>query len=47
MKYQILLTYLLITNTTLNTKVNEVKNKVPGITNLAAITVLNTEINEV
>ena len=38
---------ILATNTTLNTKINEVKNKAPSITNLVATTALNAKINEV
>ena len=34
-------------NTTLNAKVNEVKNGIPSITNLATTTALNSKINEV
>ena len=35
------------TITTLNAKINEVKNKIPTITILATTTALNTKINEV
>ena len=38
----------LATNTTLNAKINEVKNKIPNnIANLATTVALNTKINEV
>ena len=35
------------TNTTLNAKINEVKNEVPSITNLATNASLNAKTNEV
>ena len=44
-RYQILLN--LASNTTLNAKVNEVKNEVPSITNLATKASLNAKTNEV
>ena len=37
----------LATNTTINTKVNEVKREISSITNLAANAALNAKINEV
>ena len=37
----------LATNTTLNAKVNEVKNKIPNITNLATTTALTTGENKI
>ena len=37
----------LVTNTTLNAKINEVKGEIPNITNLAANALLNAKINEV
>ena len=37
----------LATNTTLNAKINEVKNEIPSITNLATNVSLNAKINEV
>ena len=36
-----------ITNTNLNVKINEVKIKIPSITNLATTDALHAEINEV
>ena len=42
-KYLILIT----TKTTLNAKINKVKNEMPSITNLAATTALNAKINDV
>ena len=44
-KYLILLN--LATNATLNAKTNEIKNKIPSITNFATTTALNANINEV
>ena len=35
------------TNTTLNTKINEVKNEIPSITNLVTNTSVNAKMNEV
>ena len=35
------------TNTTLNAKINEVKNEIPSINNLATTASLNAKINEV
>ena len=35
----------LATNTTLNAKINEVKNEIPNITNLAATAAFNAKIN--
>ena len=37
----------LATNTTLNTKIYEVKNEMPSVTTNLATTVVNAEINEV
>ena len=37
----------LATNTTLNSKINEVKVEIPIITNLATNTALNAKINEI
>ena len=37
----------LATNTTLNAKINEVKNQIPSITNLATTVALNAKISEV
>ena len=34
----------LVTNTTLNAKINEVKGEIPSITNLAATAALNNKI---
>ena len=39
--------YNLATNATLNAKINEVKNKIPSITNVASTTALNVKIHEV
>ena len=39
--------YNLATNATLNAKINEVKNKIPSITNVASTTALNAKIHEV
>ena len=36
-----------ITNTTVNAKISEVKEKIPNITNLATTSALNAKINEV
>ena len=36
----------LSTNTTLNAKINEVKNEIPSITNLPTTPALNAKINE-
>ena len=35
------------TNTTLNAKINEIKSKIPSITNLATTSALNAKISEV
>ena len=37
----------LVTNTTFNTKISEVKSEIPRITNLATTTALNAKTNEV
>ena len=37
----------LATNTTLNAKINEVKNEIPSITNLTTTVAHNAKINEV
>ena len=37
----------LATNTTLNPKINEVKNQIPSIPNLASTVALNAKISEV
>ena len=37
----------LVTNTTLNSKINEVKNEMPSITNLAYTIAGNAKINEI
>ena len=37
----------LATNSSLNTKINEVKSEIPSITNLATNASLNAKINEV
>ena len=37
----------LATNTTLNAKINEVKNEIPSITNLTTTVAHNDKINEV
>ena len=36
----------LVTTTVLNTKINEVENKIPNTSNLVTTTILNTKINE-
>ena len=36
-----------MTTTVLNTKINEVKNKIPNASNLGTATVLSTQISEV
>ena len=39
--------YYLATTIVLNTKINEVENKIPNTSNLVTTTVLNTKISEV
>ena len=36
----------LVTTTVLNTKINEVENKIPNTSNLVTTTILNTKISE-
>ena len=36
-----------MTNTSLNSKINEVKDEIPSVTNLATTAALNAKINEV
>ena len=38
---------IVVTDTTLNAKINKVKKEIPSITNLATTTALNAKINEV
>ena len=45
--YQLKDTLNILVASSLNAKINEVKNKIPSITNLATATALNATINEI
>ena len=47
LKVKHLICYNLTTNTTLNAQINEAKNKIPSINNLAATAALNAKANEI